>query len=143
MKHILPILTLVSTLAISGCTTAVGVDNPDNSSASWSGGSLTTTYKSDVTAVFVASKRALDGMRDLGILGRVGETEHRAGEGELTGVTLYARAIGDVQVTIDINKASDATTGADCTSTTVRWGTLGNCQQSQQVIHRITQSLGR
>lgn len=143
MKHILPTLALVSALALSGCSTAVGVDNPDNSSASWAGGSLTTTYKSDVSAVFAASKRALDGMRDLGVLGRVGETEHRSSEGELTGVTVFARAVGDVQVTVDISKATDAVNGSEVTETTVRWGVLGNCQQSQQVVHRITQNLGR
>ena len=143
MKHLLTILALASALALSGCSTAVGVDNPDNSSASWAGGSLTTTYKSDVSAVFAATKRALDGMRDLNVLGRVGEDEHRSAEGELTGVKVYARAIGDVQVTVDINKATDAATGTDVTETTVRWGILGNCQQSQQVIHRITQNLGR
>lgn len=143
MKHLLTTLALVSALALSGCSTAVGVDNPDNSSASWAGGGLTTTYKSDVSAVFAATKRALDGMRDLGVLGRVGETEDRSAEGELVGVTVYARAIGDVQVKVQISKAADATNGSDVTETTVRWGMLGNCQQSQQVVHRITQNLGR
>lgn len=143
MKHLLPILALSSALALSGCATSVGVDNPDNSTASYAGGSLTTTYKSDVTAVFAATKRALDGMRDLNVLGRVGETERRSAEGDLTGVTVFARAIGDIQVTVDINKAVDAATGGDVTETTVRWGILGNCQQSQQVVHRITQNLGR
>lgn len=143
MKHLLPILAIVSAIALSGCSTAVGVDNPDNSSASWAGGSLTTTYKSDVNAVFAATKRALDSMRDVNVLGRTGETESRSGEGELTGIKVYARAIGDIQVTVDINRATDAATGGDVTEVTVRWGMLGNCQQSQQVIHRITQNLGR
>lgn len=144
MKHILPTLALVSALALTGCSTSVGVDNPDNSSASYAGGSLTTTYKSDVTTVFTATKRALDGARDLNVLGRVGETEEdRSSEGELSGVTVFARAIGDVKVTVKIAKATDATTGADCTEVTVRWGLLGNCQQSQQIVHRITQNLGR
>lgn len=143
MKHLLPILALTSALALSGCATAVGVDNPDNSTASYAGGALTTTYKSDVSAVFAATKRALDGMRDLNVLGRVGETEDRTAEGELVGVTVFARATGDIRITVTIAKAVDAATGADVTETTVRWGLLGNCQQSQQVIHRITQNLGR
>jgi len=144
MKHLLTTLALVSALALSGCSTAVGVDNPDNSTASYAGGTLTTTYKSDVTAVFVATKRALDSMRDVGVLGRVGETpEERTAEGELPGVTVFARANGDVKITVTITRATDAANGSDCTEVSVRWGLLGNCQQSQQLVHRITQNLGR
>ena len=143
MKHLLPILAVSTALALSGCATSVGVDNPDNSTASYAGGALTTTYKSDVTAVFGATKRALDGMRDLNVLGRVGETEDRSDEGELAGVTVFARATGDIRITVTIAKAVDAATGAEVTEVSIRWGYLGNCQQSQQLVHRITQNLGR
>lgn len=143
MKHLLPILALSTALALSGCATSVGVDNPDNSTASYAGGALTTTYKSDVTAVFGATKRALDSMRDLNVLGRVGETEDRSAEGELAGVTVFARATGDIRITVTIAKAVDAATGGDVTEVSIRWGYLGNCQQSQQLVHRITQNLAR
>lgn len=143
MKHLLPILALSTALALSGCATSVGVDNPDNSTASYAGGALTTTYKSDVTAVFGATKRALDSMRDLNVLGRVGETEDRSAEGELAGVTVFARATGDIRITVTIAKAVDAATGGEVTEVSIRWGYLGNCQQSQQLVHRITQNLAR
>lgn len=143
MKHLLPLAALVGLVSLTGCTTQIGVDNPDNNAASWSAGTLTTTYKSDVSTLFAATKRALDGMRDVGIVGRTGETPERNELGELTGVTVYARAQGDVQVRVSINKAVDANTGTDCTQVDVRWGLGGNAQQSQQVIHRITQNLGR
>lgn len=144
MKHLLPILALSSALALSGCSTVVGVDNPDNSTASYAGGSLSTTYKADVSAVFVATKRALDSMRDVGVIGRTGETEaERTAEGELPGVTVFARAQGDVKITVTITRATDANNGSECTEVSIRWGYLGNCQQSQQLVHRITQNLGR
>jgi hypothetical protein len=143
MKHILPLAAFVGLISLAGCTTQIGVDNPDNNSASWSAGTLTTTYKSDVSTVFAATKRALDGMRDVGIVGRTGESPERNELGEMTGVIVYARGLGDVQVRVSINKAIDANTGTDCTQVDVRWGMGGNAQQSQQVIHRISQSLGR
>jgi hypothetical protein len=143
MKHLLPLAALVGLVSLAGCTTQIGVDNPDNSAASWSAGTLTTTYKSDVTTLFAATKRALDGMRDVGIVGRTGETPERNELGELTAVTVFARAQGDVSVRVSISKAVDANTGNECTQVDVRWGMGGNAQQSQQVIHRISQNLGR
>jgi hypothetical protein len=143
MKHILPLAALVGLISLTGCTTQIGVDNPDNNSAAWSAGTLTTTYKSDVSTVFAATKRSLDSMRDVGIVGRTGESPERNELGELTGVIVYARGLGDVQVRVSINKAIDANSGTDCTQVDVRWGMAGNAQQSQQVIHRISQSLGR
>jgi len=143
MKHLLPLAALVGLVSLSGCATQIGVDNPDNSTATWSAGTLTTTYKSDVATVFAAAKRALDGMRDVGVVGRTGETPERSELGELTGVTVFARALGDAQVRVTITKAIDANTGNDCTQVDVRWGLAGNAQQSQQVIHRISQNLGR
>ena len=143
MKHLLTVAVLACALALTGCATQVGVNNPDNSTATYSGGSLSTTYKSDVATLFAATKRALDSMRDVGVLGRTGETPETSELGDLTGVTVYARAIGDYQVKVTIAKAVDISTGSDCTEVTVRWGMAGNCQQSQQVIHRITENLGR
>lgn len=143
MKHLLTVSALACALALTGCATQVGVNNPDNSSATYSGGSLTTTYKSDVSTLFAATKRSLDSMRDVGIVGRTGETPETNELGELVGMTVHARAIGDQPVKVTITKATDEATGADCTEVTVRWGLLGNCQQSQQVVHRITENLGR
>lgn len=143
MKHLLTVAVLACALALTGCATQVGVNNPDNSSATYSGGNLTTTYKSDVSTLFAATKRALDSMRDVGVLGRTGETPETDELGTMTAVTVYARAIGDYQVKVTITKAIDVNTGADCTQVSVRWGATGNCQQSQQVIHRITENLGR
>lgn len=143
MKHLLILTTLASILAITGCSTQVGVNNPDNPTATYSVGSLTTTYKSDVSTVFAATKRALDSMRDVGVIGRTGETPRNDALGELIGMTVFARAQGDVSVKVEITKAIDATTGTDCTQVNVRWGVSGNCQQSQQVVHRISDNLGR
>lgn len=143
MKHLTLVAALACALALTGCATQVGVNNPDNSSATYSGGSLATTYKSDVSTLFAATKRALDSMRDVGVIGRTGETPETNELNELTAVTVYARTIGDHEVKVTIAKAVDAATGTDCTQVTVRWGLTGNCQQSQQVIHRITENLGR
>lgn len=143
MKHLLPITALASVLALAGCSTQVGVNNPDNPSATYSVGTLTTTYKSDVSAVFAATKRALDSMRDVGVIGRTGETPVTNELGDLVGMTVYARAYGDISVKVEITKATDAATGSECTQVNVRWGVAGNCQQSQQIVHRISDNLGR
>ena len=141
MKHLIPLAALA--LALTGCATQVGVNNPDNATAVYSAGTLTTTYKSDVSTLFAATKRALDSMRDVGVIGRTGETPRNNELGELNAMTVHARAYGDIAITVEITKAIDSATGGDCTQVSIRWGLTGNCQQSQQVIHRISENLGR
>ena len=65
MKPAVSIALLAATLAFTGCNTYVGVDNPDQSSSTYStaAGSLVTRYKASPEAVFNAVKRAIGEVR--------------------------------------------------------------------------------
>ncbi len=142
MKPAVSLALLAATLAFTGCNTYVGVDNPDHSSSTYSNlaGSLVTRYKASPEAVFNAVKRALDSQSDT--MKRMGETPKLNGN-DLQEVTVYARAIGDLEIKVIVEKAEDPITREAFTQVTVKYGFLGNCEQSQQIVSRITQNLRR
>ena len=109
MKHAVPFALLAATLAFTGCNTYVGVDNPDQPSSTYSNatGSLVTRYKASTEAVFNAVKRAVDSQSDT--MKRMGESDKRVNN-ELQEVTVFARAIGDLEIKIDVEKVEDPVT---------------------------------
>lgn len=143
MKHAVPFALLAATLALAGCNTYVGVDNPDQPSSTFSNvtGTLVTRYKASPDAVFNAVKRSIDAQRD--VMLRTGESESKRANNELVEVSVYATAIGDLRIKVDIEKVEDVVTKENFTQVTVKYGNLGNCEQSQQIVSRITQNLRR
>ena len=140
MKHAVPFALLAATLALAGCNTYVGVDNPDQPSSVYSNitGSLVTRYKASPDAVFNAVKRAIDSQRET--MMRTGESDKRANN-ELQEVTVYARAIGDLEIKITIEKAEDEVTKAVFTQVKVKYGFFGNLPESQKIVSKITSNL--
>lgn len=142
MKHAVPFALLAATLAFTGCNTYVGVDNPDQPSSTYSNatGALVTRYKASPEVVFNAVKRAVDAQSDT--MKRMGESDKRVNN-ELQEVTVYARAIGDLEIKIEVAKVEDPVTKENFTQVTVKYGFFGNCEQSQQIVSRISQNLRR
>jgi hypothetical protein len=143
MKLAAPLALLATALAVSGCNTLIGVDNPDQREASFSNvtGTLVTRYNTtDLDAVFNAVKRAIDSQGDMK---RMGETDERGANNELLGVTVYARAIGDLSITVEVVKAEDPVTKQAFTSVAVKYGFFGNLPQSQKLVSIISQNLRR
>jgi len=142
MKHAVPFALLAATLAFTGCNTYVGVDNPDQPSSTYSNatGALVTRYKASTETVFNAVKRAVDSQSDT--MKRMGESDKRVNN-ELQEVTVFARAIGDLEIKIEVEKVEDPVTKEVFTQVTVKYGFFGNCEQSQQIVSRITQNLRR
>lgn len=140
MKKLLSLAALASlaTLGLTGCDTAIGVNNPDNSTASYNMGAFTTQYSAKspeyIENVFMASKKALD---QLGYF-RTGETPGK------DKVTIFARAHGDVQITVDIyKKVIETKEGAksEWIFVAIRYGTWGNAKECQQIVSKITENL--
>jgi len=133
-------LALLAALVLAGCSTQIGVDNSQNREASYSNvtGVLTTRYTSDTEAVFNAVKRTIDAMP--GTL-RTGETDERGANKELNKVIVFARTIGDLEITITIEKAEDEETKAVFTQVKVKYGAFGNLPESQQLVSKITSNL--
>lgn len=142
MKNAVTYALLATALAFTGCTTYVGVDNPDNSGSMYSNitGTLTTRYKAEPEVVFNAVKRAVDQQSD--IMKRMGETQHNK-DGEPLNITVYSRAIGDLEVKINISKFEDEKTKESYTVVTIKYGFFGNCEQSQQLVSKISANLRR
>lgn len=142
MKNAVTYALLATALAFTGCTTYVGVDNPDNSGSMYSNitGTLTTRYKAEPEVVFNAVKRAVDQQSD--IMKRMGETQHNK-DGEPLNITVYSRAIGDLEVKINVSKFEDEKTKESYTVVTIKYGFFGNCEQSQQLVSKISANLRR
>lgn len=140
MKKLLTFATLsaIATFSLTGCGTAVGVDNQDDSQADYRGGALVTRYAAKhqdyIENVFNATKKALDELKYF----RTGETPGK------DKITVFARAHGDLQVTVDIYKKVVETKDGqkqEWVYAAVRYGTWGNCQQSQQIVSKISANL--
>jgi hypothetical protein len=140
MKKFLTLATLsaIASLSLTGCGTAVGVDNPDDSQANYNGGALVTKYAAKnqdyIENVFNASKKALDDLKYF----RTGETPGK------DKITVYARAHGDLEITVTIAKKVIETKEGqkqEWVTVAVRYGTWGNCQQSQQIVSKISANL--
>jgi len=143
MKLAAPLAFLATALAFTGCNTLVGVDNPDSREATFSNvtGSLVTKYNTtDIDAVFNAVKRAIDSQPDMK---RMGETPEEGANKELLGVVVFARAIGDLEIKVEIAKAEDPITKQAFTTVTVKYGAFGNLPQSQKLVSIISQNLRR
>jgi hypothetical protein len=133
-------LALLAALTFVGCSTQIGVDNSQNSEASFSNatGVLSTRYSADAEAVFNAVKRTIDAMP--GTL-RTGETDERGPNKELLSVVAYARTIGDLEIKITIEKTEDEVTKAVYTQVEVKYGFFGNLPESQKIVSKITSNL--
>ena len=143
MKLAASLALLATALTVTGCNTLVGVDNPDSREATFSNvtGTLVTKFNTtDTEAVFNAVKRAIDSQPDMK---RMGETDERGANNELLGVTVFARAIGDLEIKVDVTKAEDPITKQAFTTVTVKYGAFGNLPQSQKLISIISQNLRR
>lgn len=133
-------LAFLAALALTGCSTQLGVDNAQNNEATFSNvtGSLTTRYTAEPEAVFNAVKRTIDAMP--GTL-RTGETDVRGANKELISVVAYARTIGDLEIKITIEKSEDEVTKAAFTQVKVKYGFYGNLPESQKIVSKITSNL--
>jgi D-serine dehydratase len=142
MKNAASLVLLATALAFTGCNTQIGVDNPDTHEASFSNilGTLTTRYNADTESVFNAVKRTFDGMS--GTL-RTGETDERGANNELLSVKVFARTVGDLEISVDVAKTEDPITKQFFTQVTVKYGNFGNLPQSQQIISKISSNLRR
>lgn len=143
MKNVATYALLATSLAFVGCTTYVGVDNPDNSSSLYSNatGKLTTRYKAEPEAVFNAVKRAIDSNSET--MKRMGETDHRGDSSKPFDTTVFARAIGDIEIKVNIAKVEDKEKNESYTEVTILYGFFGNCEQSQQLVSKISANLRR
>ncbi len=143
MKNVATYALLATSLAFVGCTTYVGVDNPDNSSSLYSNatGKLTTRYKAEPEAVFNAVKRAIDSSSET--MKRMGETDHRGDSSKPFDTTVFARAIGDIEIKVNIAKVEDKEKNESYTEVTILYGFFGNCEQSQQLVSKISANLRR
>jgi hypothetical protein len=145
MKLAASLALLATALAVTGCNTLVGVDNPDSREATFSNvtGSLVTKYNTaDINAVFNAVKRAIDSQSDMKRMGETPDPENAA-PNELVGVVVYARAIGDLEIKVEIAKVEDPISKQVSTSVTVKYGAFGNLPQSQKLVSIISQNLRR
>jgi hypothetical protein len=143
MKLAATLALLATALAVTGCNTLIGVDNPDQREATFSNatGTLTTRYNTtDINAVFNAVKRAIDAQTDMK---RMGETPEEGPNGELLGVVVYARAIGDLEIKVEVVKAEDPISKQAFTTVSVKYGFFGNLPQSQKLVSLISQNLRR
>lgn len=140
MKKFLPILALAAaSLSLTGCDTTYAVNNKDDSNGSYQFGAATMRYRSQspeyINNVFNATNQALT---QLGYF-RTGETPGK------DKVTVFARAVGDVEITVDIyKKVLELKDGSkqDWIYVTVRYGTWGNLKESQSIQSKISQNLG-
>ncbi len=140
MKQLLTFaaLSAFASLGLTGCGTSVGVDNPHNSTGRYATGTLNTKYAAStedyIENVNNATKKALDDLRYF----RTGESPRQ------NGITHYARTHGDIEITVDLTKRVEE--GKDGQKTqwvyvSVRYGTWGNCEKSQQIISKISANL--
>jgi hypothetical protein len=143
MKLAATLALLATALAVTGCNTSIGVDNPDHREATFSNvtGTLVTRYNTtDVDAVFNAVKRAIDSQPDMK---RMGETPDEGANKELLGVVVFARAIGDLEIKVEVVKAEDPVTKQAFVNVSVKYGAFGNLPQSQKLVSLISQNLRR
>ncbi len=147
MKKLLSFATLaaVATFGAAGCSptgTEIGVNNPDDSTANYQNatGILTTRYAAKspeyLETVFDATKRALDELKYF----RTGETPRK------DGITIYARAHGDVKITVDVDKrVIETKQGAkqEWVYVRVQYGTWGNAKESQIIVSHISDHLSK
>lgn len=141
MKKLLTFATLsaIASLTLTGCGNAtIGVDNPDDPQGNYTLGALESRYAAKnqdyVENVFNATKKALDDLKYF----RTGETPGK------DRVTVYARAHGDIQITVDIYKKIVETKEGqkqEWVYVAVRYGSWGNCLQSQQIVSKISANL--
>ena len=141
MKKLLSILTLGALVALpfAGCTTVVGVRNPQDSNGSWAdlSGSLTVRYpQSTVEEVFVATKKGID---QLGYF-RTGEDLPRE-NAKSKSIKVYARGVGDIEVTVTISIATDVKTKKEWTQAVIKYGAWGNLKESQVIVEAISKNL--
>ena len=145
MKLAATLALLATALAVTGCNTLIGVDNPDQREASFSNatGTLVTRYNtSDLDAVFNAVKRAIDSQSDMKRMGETPDPENATGN-DLLGVVVIARAIGDLEVKVELVKAEDPISKQPFISVSVKYGFFGNLPQSQKLVSIISQNLRR
>ena len=143
MKLAATLALLATALAVTGCNTLIGVDNPDQREASFSNatGTLVTRYNTaDIDSVFNAVKRAIDSQSDMK---RMGETPDEGANKELLGVVVFARAIGDLEIKVEVAKAEDPISKQAFTTVSVKYGAFGNLPQSQKLVSLISQNLRR
>ncbi len=145
MKHALATALLASAVAFTGCSTNVGVDNPDSREASASSvsGIVSTRYNAPVESVFNAVNRALD--ETPGMM-RTGESDITSGlisSDDKIGVKVFARSVGDLLVTVEIFKAEDQEKKETYTAVAIKFGAFGNLPESQKLISRISSHLRR
>jgi len=145
MKHAVPFALLAATLALAGCNTYVGVDNPDQPSSTFSNitGTLVTRYKASPDAVFNAVKRSIDAQRET--MMRTGESDITGpgGDNDKVGVKVFARSVGDLLVTVEIAKTEDKEKNETYTAVSIKYGNFGNLPESQKLISRISSNLRR
>ena len=145
MKLAASLALLATALAVTGCNTLVGVDNPDTREATFSNvtGALVTKYNTaDINGVFNAVKRAIDSQSDMKRMGETPDPEN-ATPADLVGVVVFARAIGDLEVKVEIVKVEDPISKQVFTSVSVKYGAFGNLPQSQKLVSLISQNLRR
>lgn len=140
MKKLLTFAALasISALSLVGCGTAVGVDAPDDSSGNYSVGTLNVRYAAKgenyIENVNNATKKALDELKYF----RTGESPRQ------NGITHFARVHGDIEVTVTLDKrVTESKEGvkSEWIYVSVRYGSWGNCQKSQQVVSKISANL--
>jgi len=140
MKRFLSIFALgmLATAAFTGCDTLLQVEGPDphghwNSVA----GILTVKYpQSTLESAFEAASKGLD---SLGYY-RTGENRPRDADKEKIYV-VYARAIGDVKITVKIYTATDIKAGTEWVQADIGYGAWGNLEESQKIQAAIAKYL--
>lgn len=145
MKLAASLALLATALVVTGCNTLIGVDNPDQREASFSNvtGTLVTRYNTaDIEAVFNAVKRAIDSQSDMKRMGETPDPENVPAK-DLLSVVVHARAIGDLEIKVEVAKAEDPISKQVFTSVSVKYGAFGNLPQSQKLVSLISQNLRR
>ncbi len=137
MKKFLFLTALFAFAAIpfTGCTTKTHVpENAQSPISDWNSvmGTLTIYYpQSSMEEVFNATKKGLDEIKYF----RTGETPAK------DRISVFARAVGDVKVTVDIAVRVDVKTKAKTTYAVISYGTWGNLAESQKIAGVISKNL--
>jgi hypothetical protein len=140
MKKLLTFASLsaIASLSLTGCGNEIGVDNNSDTKGTYSMGALETRYEAlnqdYIENVFNASKKALDDLKYF----RTGETPAK------DKITIFARSHGDIETTVTIYKKVVETKEGqkkEWVYVAIRYGTWGNCAQSQLIVSKITANL--
>ena len=128
MKATLLTLITICALIVSGCTTPVAIDPETGNAqtAEYRAGYFYAPLDASIGQIFQTAIREIDSMGYF----RTNELHKE------TAITIYARKVGDEQVTVRISQTAESPS-----EIRIRVGKLGNLAESQIIYARIRDAL--